>query len=187
MPQLYSEPIAGYRTWVMDEYEPILTGVIHRTIWTPFEDSQAICRKNILPSGRIAKGKRRSRHKVPSLSCHCGFWSYDSLHNLKTASNFCWGSMMKSVRGVIIAYGRVQLTEKGFRAEYARPVGLLRWNERRYSEAGHAILERKDEDEQREFWNEHLEKVAKVYRVPLVDDEQELVEIANKLGTPISR
>lgn len=184
MPQLYSEPIAGYRTWVMDEVEPVLTGVVHRMVWTPFEDSHAVCRKNVAPNGRLKKGQRRSRHKVPSIKCHCGFWAFDSLNNLKHSTNYCWGSMLKSVRGVILAYGRVQLTEKGFRAEYARPVCLLRWNERRHDPRNYESLTEMQQ-ERRDFWNEQLEKVGKVYRVPLVDTEEELVEIANELGTPI--
>ena len=94
--------------------------------------------------------------------------------------------MLKSVRGVIIAYGRIQLTEKGFRAERARPVGFLRWNDRRRLPSAEVKLTN-DEKEQREHWNEQLEKIGKVYRVPIVDTEKELAEIANEFGTPISR
>lgn len=185
MTELYSEPIAGYRTWVMDDVEPVLTGVVHRLVWTPFDDSQAVCRKNILANGNVQKGKRRTRHKVPCLTCTCGFWAYESMHDLKLSTNYCWGSMMKSVRGVIIAYGRIQLTEKGFRAERARPVGLLRWNNRR-SRPEDGIELSKKEMERREHWNERLEKIGKVYRIPIVDTEKELVEIAKEFGTPIS-
>src|SRR4030095_5891542 len=90
------------------------------------------CRKNIAPNGKVLRGKRRTRHMVPNLNCQCGFWAYDSLPHMKTSTNYCWGSMIKSVRGVIIAWGRIQLTEKGFRAEYAQPIALQKWSDRRF-------------------------------------------------------
>lgn len=185
MPQLYTEPIAGYRTWVMEGDTPEISGVIHRVIWPPGTDAHAECRKHILPSGGLAPGKRRSRHMVPSLKCQCGFWAYNDLHTMKASNSYCWGSVIKSVRGVIIAWGRIQITELGFRAEYARPVGFLRWDERRPQAKEPDFLS----DEmlaQREFYNHQLERISDVYQIPLVNTEKELQEIAREVGTPIA-
>jgi hypothetical protein len=186
MPQLYTEPITGYRTWLMEPDKLELTGVIHRLVWTPGDHSHAECRKNISPSGKVLPGKRRSRHMVPSMKCQCGFWAYSDLSYMKTSTNYCWGSMIKSVRGVIIAQGRIQLTSKGFRAEYAKPIALQRWLERKWTPAPTDPENKGKLEVQRKFWNEQLERIAEHYEIPLVDDEKELVKLANKYGTPIA-
>lgn len=184
MPQLYTEPIAGYRTWIMEEETPELAGIIHRVIWPASADAHAECRKNISPSGQLYRGKRRTRHLVPSLKCQCGFWAYSDVHNMKTATNYCWGSMIRSVRGVMISWGRIQITELGFRAEYARPMGLLRWEERR--PGPHPTQMTDNALAQREFYNHQLERIADMYQIPLVDTEKELQEIAREVGSPIA-
>lgn len=183
MPKLYTEPIAGFRTWLMDEKEPLIKGVVHNLVWPSDEDPTAECRKHHRPTGEMMPGKRKTRHKVPSLKCQCGFWAYEDYATLQKAGNYCWGSMIKSVRGVMIAWGRVQLTERGFRAEHARPVALLEWRDRRHRPQQWQF----DKKEQivRDFWNDRLEKIATTYNVPLLGTEQELIEFAVEAGTPI--
>ncbi len=111
--------VYGLRTWRVrwSAHRPILSGVFQASTWSHGLDAtQAKCR------GRA----RGTRHEAPHPGCRCGIYG---MHPAQigqwfemTRKPFDWGP---SVHGIVEAWGRVELHEDGFRAEYARPHAIV--------------------------------------------------------------
>lgn len=62
------------------------------------------------------KASAKGGHVAPALKCHCGFFGYFRLENMHSMS-----ALYPQVLGAAIAAGRVQLHERGPRAQYMKP------------------------------------------------------------------
>jgi hypothetical protein len=120
----------GLRTWRVrwSANRPILSGVFQSTAWAGgLEATRARCR-----------GRGRNQHRAPDPNCRCGIYG---MHPNQigewfemTRRPFDWGP---TVHGIVEAWGRVELHEDGFRAEFARPHAIVHvegygsWNDSR--------------------------------------------------------
>ena len=112
--------IYGLRTWRVrwSAGRPVLSGVFQSAPWADaLEPTRARCR---------GRGGERSKHRAPAPDCRCGIYA---MHPAQigewfemTRRPFDWGP---SVHGIVEAWGRVELHEDGFRAEYARPHAMV--------------------------------------------------------------
>jgi hypothetical protein len=99
---------------------------------------------------RHAKCFALGGHAAPHRSCGCGYSAYYELPSEPDlpAPEATWGA--------IVAWGRVVECERGFRAEFARPLALLdRGHPRDRGEGG-----------------QRLERAAAAYRIPLLAPEE---------------
>ncbi len=68
---------------------------------------------------RVAKCFALRGHEAPQRDCNCGFSAYYELPEEPELP------APEAVWGVIAAWGRIVECERGFRAQYARPIALL--------------------------------------------------------------
>jgi hypothetical protein len=122
-PEPFAEPLAGFRRWGNERgrlYSGIFTGA-------GFVADPALS----LPASRLAPPpwpRHRDRaarclavggHRAPHPRCRCGYYAYYRLpEELEDAAP-------EAVWGAVVAWGRIVECERGFRAQYARPVALL--------------------------------------------------------------
>lgn len=101
-------PLIGFRCWHVDG--PLLLPEnffpnLRPRPWSAFTATEARCISHI-------------SHDAPDAGCNCGLHAYYELYpHLTTAP--------RMVAGAIVAWGRVVEHERGFRAQYARPLALL--------------------------------------------------------------
>ena len=127
------EPLIGYREWVLIGED--LVSPLARTPWSG-ETMQAEC----LPSCRGARGLWRdaSEHlgPAPDPNCVCG------LYALFTPPRRGGRERLALVRGAVALWGRIELHERGMRAEFARIVTLALPRSRRSAGAVRESAER---------------------------------------------
>jgi len=118
-----AEPIAGFRHWgvrrgrlfsgifVAGRFvpNPALSLVAPRAVPSPWPTAQ----------DRAAKCFALRGHEAPYRDCRCGYAAYYALPEAPDlpAAQAVWGA--------VVAWGRIIECERGFRAQYARPVALL--------------------------------------------------------------
>jgi hypothetical protein len=121
-----ARPIIGYRDWVQVGDE--ILSPLARTSWTS-EPLQAEC----LPSCRGARGlwRKASAHAgpAPDPGCACGIYA------LFEPSRPARRERLALVRGAVVLWGRIELHQRGMRAEFARIVTLALPSSRRHAEA----------------------------------------------------
>lgn len=126
-PERIRGEVIGFRAWKLDGYrlKPLMRGI--PMSWS-LEVTQAQC---FLPEVRSSRHRliglpqdhptpslpMDSRHRAPEPLCQCG------LHALYAPANMS-GSAGGAVGGAILAWGRIEIYESGFRAEFARPIVL---------------------------------------------------------------
>ena len=129
------EPVVGYREWVLVG-EDILSPLAR----TPWEAGpmQAEC----LPSCRGARGLWRtaSAHPgpAPDPGCVCGIYALFTPHRAAGRER------LALIRGAVVLWGRIELHQRGMRAEFARIVTLALPNSRKPAEAVLRVAERLD-------------------------------------------
>lgn len=117
------QPLVGFRRWGVRRgglYSGIF--VAGRFVPTPARTLVAPRVKPIpwpTDEPHVAKCWQLRGHDAPFAACHCGLSAYYELEDEPDlpARDAVWGA--------IVAWGRVVECETGFRAQYARPVGLL--------------------------------------------------------------
>ena len=118
-------PIIGYREWVLVGDE--LLSPLARTRW-----DAGPMRAECLPSCRGASGLWRtaSAHAgpAPDPRCVCGIYA------LFTPQRPRGRERLAVVRGAVVLWGRIELHERGMRAELARIVALALPSSRRHAD-----------------------------------------------------
>jgi hypothetical protein len=122
------EPVLGYRVWRVRD------GLLHPWCqhgpWLPGEPEPARC----LSTG--------TTHAAPASGCHCGFHALNSLdaklgsYSVRDYATSADGRHMGVfgrvqgwvgwVAGAVVAWGRLEVHANSFRAEYAKPVAVIR-------------------------------------------------------------
>lgn len=127
-----TRPIIGYRDWVQVGDE--ILSPLARTRWEA-GPMQAEC----LPSCRGARGLWRtaSAHAgpAPDPGCACGIYA------LFAPSRPRGRERLALVRGAVVLWGRIELHQRGMRAEFARIVTLALPSSRRHAEAVARVAE----------------------------------------------
>ena len=177
---LVAERLHGVRSWELgvDEGGAVrLCGLYRSDSWQrEGRTSWARCR----PSQGT-----RSRHKAPHDACDCGLyalhpWNVQECEYVKRAG--CGDGL--TVVGLVEAWGKVQLHQEGFRAQYARPVALALIGAKRESSYGRLVAN---------LATDHLAELVEVADVPALtglcaDRDLGLSEQAvRSLLAPISR
>lgn len=149
--------VFGFRVWSAFQ-EPERQGVLLPAFYpVPYpwarENNRALC----------AAG---ADHPAPDARCSCGFWG---VYNPAQVIPACYDRAVESpgplsfgVPGLVKGWGRVVIGDRGWRAQYAKPVALLRPPESVY------------------FLRPSVEAAARSYGAALVDHWRELYEF----GTP---
>ena len=109
------EPVIGYREWVLIGDE--ILSPLARTPWHG-DVMQAEC----LPSCRAARGlwRRASPHAgpAPDPACACGIYALFAPPRRRGRER------LELVRGAVALWGRIEVHQRGMRAEFARIVAL---------------------------------------------------------------
>lgn len=191
--ELYIEPVVGFRYWRMNRgektstrlgdgkvYTPRLRGVTHQYHW-PFDGVvKAECKKK----GDQIEGP----HEAPEFHCQCGFYGYyDFATMLDKPAMF--GRHTKIAMGIVLGWGRTTIHELGFRAQYARPIALLRTPDSwfRETEEKPEVLPWATFETEHIKYLEHLDlldRIAEAYSIPVIDTA-EASRFAQEHGTPI--
>jgi hypothetical protein len=127
-----TRPIVGYREWVLVGDE--ILSPLARTPWEA-GPMHAEC----LPSCRGAFGLWRtaSAHPgpAPDPGCVCGIYA------LFTPGRPAGRERLALVRGAVVVWGRIELHQRGMRAEFARIVTLALPASRRHADAVARVAE----------------------------------------------
>lgn len=97
----------------------------------------------------------------PTLNCTCGIYAGSLLSEVRQVSYA--RSHLHLAFGIVQGWGRVVEHERGWRAEYARPVALLRPVARLRSTRFHPRSRRRLRE---------LEALAEIYAVPVIGEHQ---------------
>ena len=133
----FAGTIEGVRAWSLsDDLELRGRGIGSSEAWAADgAPTQAVCLDG--------------NHRAPRSGCECGLYA---LHPQARISEWVESFMTEGVAGVVEAWGRIELHEVGFRAEFARPKLL-------FEPAGHLISSEALTD---------IHAVAHRYGVPVV-------------------
>jgi hypothetical protein len=150
-----TRPIIGYRDWVQVGDE--ILSPLARTPWQA-GPMQAEC----LPSCRGARGlwRKASAHSgaAPDPSCVCGIYA------LFAPPRPAGRERLALVRGAVVLWGRIELHQRGMRAEFARIVTLALPTSRRRADAIARLAELLDVEAVRA---RDLQEAARAYGQPL--------------------
>ncbi len=122
-PEPVAEPIVGFRRWGIRRGS-LFSGIFVAGKFIP-NPALSLVAPRAVPSpwpvgeDRVAKCFAVRGHEAPHRDCNCGYAAYYDLPeepDLPAA---------QAVWGVVVAWGRIVECERGFRAQYARPVALL--------------------------------------------------------------
>jgi hypothetical protein len=131
------QPVVGYREWVLIGDE--LLSPLARTPWVA-----GPMRAECLPSCREARGlwRRASPHQgpAPDPGCVCGLYAFFAPGRRRGRER------LALARGAVVLWGRIELHQRGMRAEYARIVTLALPSSRRSADAVRRVAERLDVD-----------------------------------------
>lgn len=158
--------LRGYREWVLrDRREggrpPMLASITANFVWPWTPEYRAVCKRtDIYLAG--ATGFPPTSHDpddVPNELCSCGIYAKHRPNVQQSNAN---------IRGVIEAWGKVEIGTYGFRAEKARIVALCATPQTRIGISPDWFLHG-------EPLTEIVEQLAKTYRVPVFTDWSKLL------------
>jgi hypothetical protein len=153
-PEPVAQPLVGFRHWGVRR-GGLYSGIFVAGRFVP-NPALAMIAPRALPSpwptdhDRHAKCFALGGHDAPQRGCTCGFSAYNLLPEDPDlpAPEAAWGA--------VVAWGRVVECERGFRAEFARPLALL---DRR------SPLDRGE-------GGRRLARAADEYRIPLLERDE---------------
>lgn len=121
-------PLTGYRIWVSNQDGLLRSWVMRNVIWKPGK---------VTPPAMCNRPTASLRHSGPAPHADdhpCGWHFYDTYERMveqggKTCDTYFHGYpniLLVQVWGIVEVGGRVQHHQLGGRAQYARPVALIR-------------------------------------------------------------
>jgi hypothetical protein len=153
-PELVAQPLVGFRRWGCRRGN-LFSGIFVAGRFVP-NPALSMIAPRALPSPWPADHDRPAKcfvlgpHPAPQAGCSCGYSAYYGLPEEPDlpAPEAAWGA--------VVAWGRVVECERGFRAEFARPLALLDPGRRRDRAEG----------------GRRLERVAEHYGIPLLPRDE---------------
>jgi hypothetical protein len=118
-----AQPLAGFRRWGCRR-AGLYSGIFTAGRFVP-NPALALVAPRALPSPwpkgefRPAKCFAVGGHEAPNAECRCGYSAYYTLPEEPDLP------AQEAVWGAVVAWGKIVECERGFRAQYARPVALL--------------------------------------------------------------
>ncbi len=118
-----AEPLVGFRQWG-SRRGALFSGIFVAGRFVP-NPALSLVAPRAMPSpwpigdARVAKCFALRHHLAPHRDCHCGYFAYYALPEDPDLP------AREAVWGAVVAWGRIVECERGFRAQYARPVALL--------------------------------------------------------------
>ena len=119
-----AQPLAGFRRWGCRKGR-LYSGIFAGGCFVPTPPRWLTVARASVPSPWPRDGERVARcfaswaHEAPQSNCRCGYYAYYALPEEPDLP------APEAVWGAVVAWGRVVECERGFRAQYARPVALL--------------------------------------------------------------
>ena len=119
-----AQPIVGFRRWGVRK-GGLFSGIFTAGLFVPTPARVLSVNRAAVPlpwpfdRDRVAKCYVSWDHKAPDRECRCGYYAY---YARPQEVDF---PAPEAVWGAVVAWGRVVECERGFRAQYARPVALL--------------------------------------------------------------
>lgn len=124
-------PLVGYRGWMVSD--DVLTSCYRKVEWQVGEPMQSECIRPTFREGSSSGSVFPSPPKhywSPHLECTCGIYAlhdypklWDTYEGKRRATVKPWP--YEAVTGVVQGWGRIIVGDKGFRAQYAKPVALV--------------------------------------------------------------
>ena len=119
-----AQPLAGFRRWGWQR-GGLYSGIFTAGRFLPSPPRWLSVPRAARPTPWPMDHDRAARcfvswsHQAPQATCGCGYYAYYALPGEPDlpAAEAVWGA--------VVAWGRVVECERGFRAQYARPVALL--------------------------------------------------------------
>lgn len=145
----YFNAILGVRAWwIQTAY---LRSMFYGGMWDKGRVEEAYCPP--------------SQHQAPSSGCSCGLYAFYGAQHLLEGG--CLVTFPQGVKGVVSAWGDIELHERGFRAQYMRLEALL--HDETYLDGYEGL-----------WWaclsgdryKEHIAALASRYGVPLIGEWQ---------------
>ncbi|MGH8933232.1 MAG: hypothetical protein ACRDZO_22015 [Egibacteraceae bacterium] len=159
-------PFYGWRSWIVRRDR--LSSLYVPTLWPADGPLRAEClvgdTEGFRPAGwgQHAVGEDATCAECPALNCTCGIYAGTLLAEVRQVSYA--RSHLHLAFGIVQGWGRVVEHERGWRAEYARPVALLKPTVR-LRPAGR--LRPRTRRRTRE-----TEALAEAYGIPLINEPQ---------------
>ena len=118
-----AEPLVGFRHWGARR-GGLYSGIFVAGRFVP-NPALSMVAPRAVPSPWPTDGDRPAKcfavrgHEAPHRDCRCGYAAYYALPEDPELP------ARQAVWGIVVAWGRIVECERGFRAQYARPVALL--------------------------------------------------------------
>lgn len=136
--------LRGYRLWRLQQSwpwpRPTLTGLVANDEWPPAANMPAVCNREKMAAANlftIAYGESRGHPagaRIPARTCSCGFYAVHHPDDPQVTTGVCITCPCGAARhravglghvmGVVEGSGRVELGQRGWRAEHVRIVAL---------------------------------------------------------------
>ena len=154
-----SGPFYGWRSWIVRKDR--LCSLYVPTTWPTDTPLEAQClvgeTEGLRPAGWTQLGNGDAGcARCPTLDCTCGIYAGADLSEVKQVSYA--RSHLHLAFGIAQGWGRLIEHERGWRAQFSRPVALLR---------PHSRIRPRSRRRAR-----HLEAVAIAYQIPLITEHE---------------
>ena len=119
-----AQPLAGFRQWGAPG-GGLYSGIFTAGVFVPSPPRWLSVPRAARPlpwpsdHNRVARCFASWDHEAPDPRCRCGYYAYYTLPEEPDLP------APEAVWGAVVAWGRIVECERGFRAQYARPVALL--------------------------------------------------------------
>jgi hypothetical protein len=159
-------PFYGWRSWIVRRDR--LSSLYVPTLWPVDRPLRAEClvgdTEGFRPASWLPHNQSESVtcSKCPALNCTCGIYAGTVLGEVRQVSYA--RSHLHLAFGIVQGWGRVVEHESGWRAEFGRPVALLRPTVRLRSSTRFRPRARRRARE--------LEALAEIYGVPLIGEHE---------------
>lgn len=120
----FSSPFIGFRVWQIRRHRGKLGLRYGRYgLFCPYRNRfwhlDSVTEAECIPPD---KEWRRVPHEPPGSNCTCGLYAYNSLTELRTSIRPM--TYLPLAVGLVLGWGRIVQHEKGWRAQYAKPVAI---------------------------------------------------------------
>jgi len=114
-------PVIGFRKWKIDVARGALRSCILNSLWVADEETEGHC---VQGAWRRAQPDCKFPHPAPHVDCSCGLYGYNRQKDLRIKSELVVPDD-RAVYGIFAAWGRIIFHDKGFRAQYGRPIAVV--------------------------------------------------------------
>jgi hypothetical protein len=164
MNNFYCKPVLGYRAWRINKYGTGLSGMVSIIPWFSDQETIATCRNFGFIEAIQSRRPICPLRKVPNWDCSCGLYAWRQLESIDLENMVFEHCLI----GAVMGWGKVILTERGWRASHARPIAFIEHFPGRTPN-----------------WQHQMENILAAYRLPLLG-LKEIETYAQNFADPIT-